>query len=114
MSTSDEKRRFCIDLTNTKVFMEVKTGPFEMEELVTKVVEPEANPTVLLLEWQPGFVIGGFAGIPWPKDESRLDGTASVLLASICECLRCGVSNRRTAFGEISERTERVRDWPML
>jgi hypothetical protein len=72
MLTSSEKLEgFGIDLTNAKLLMEVK-GPFDMEEFVTKVVEPEVNPTVLLLEWQPGFVIGGFAGIPWPKVEGRL------------------------------------------
>jgi hypothetical protein len=71
MLTSSEKLEgFGIDLTNAKLLMEMKAGPFDMGEFVTKVVEPEVNPTVLLLEWQPGFVVGGFAGVPWPKDES--------------------------------------------
>jgi hypothetical protein len=42
--------------------MEAK-GPFDMEEFVTRVVEPEVNPTVLLLEWKLGFVVGGFADV---------------------------------------------------
>jgi hypothetical protein len=58
--------------------MEVKAGPFDMEEFVTKVIEPEVNPTVLLLEWQPGFVVGGFAGVPWPKVESGVVGRMAV------------------------------------
>jgi hypothetical protein len=62
---------FEIDLTNAKLLMEVKTGPFDMEEFVTKVVEPEVNPTLLLLEWKPAFVVGGFAAVPWPKDEGE-------------------------------------------
>jgi hypothetical protein len=70
MLTSSEKvEGFGIDLTNAKLLMDVKVGPFDMGEFVTKVVEPEVNPTVLLLEWQPGFVVGGFAGVPWPKDD---------------------------------------------
>jgi hypothetical protein len=72
MQNSCEKLEgFGIDLTNAKSLMAVN-GPFDMEEFVTKVAEPEVNPTVLLLEWQPGFVIGGFAGVPWPKDEGLL------------------------------------------
>jgi hypothetical protein len=51
--------------------MEVKTGSFDIEEFVTKVVEPEVSPTVLLLEWQPGFVIGGLDGVPRPKGENQ-------------------------------------------
>jgi hypothetical protein len=75
MLASNEKLEgFGIDLTNAKLLMEVEAGPFEMEEVVVKVVEPEVNPTVLLLEWQPGFVVGGFVGVPWPKDEGRLGG----------------------------------------
>jgi hypothetical protein len=52
--------------------MDVKAGPLDMEDFVKTVVEAEVNPTLLLLEWKPGFVIGGFAGVPWPKNESRL------------------------------------------
>jgi hypothetical protein len=72
MLTSGEKLEdLGIDLTNAKLLMELN-GPFDMEEFVTKVVEPEVNPTVLLLEWKPGFVVGGFAGVPWPMDETSL------------------------------------------
>jgi hypothetical protein len=78
MLTSSEKLEgFGVDLTNAKLLMEVKAGRFDMEEFVTKVVEPEVNPTVLLLEWQPGFVVGGFAGVPWPKDESLFGSFAA-------------------------------------
>jgi hypothetical protein len=78
MLTSSEKLEgFGIDLTNAKLLMEVKAGPFDMEGFVTKVVEPEMNPTVLLLEWQPGFVVGGFAGVPWPKRESLFGSFAA-------------------------------------
>jgi hypothetical protein len=58
MLTSSEKLEgFGIDLTYAKLMMEVKGSfdNFDMEEFVTKVVEPEVNPTVLLLEWQSGF-----------------------------------------------------------
>jgi hypothetical protein len=68
MLTSSEKlESFGIDLTNARLLMEAK-GPFDMEEFVTKVVEPEVNPTVFLLEWKPGIVVGGFAGVAWPED----------------------------------------------
>jgi hypothetical protein len=75
LSSSEKLEGFGIDLTNAKLLMEVKAGPFDLEEFVTKVVEPELNPTVLLLEWQPGFVVGGFAGVPWPKVESQIGET---------------------------------------
>jgi hypothetical protein len=65
LSSREKLEGFGIDLTNAKLLMEAK-GPFDMEEFVTKVVEPEVNPTVLLLKWKPGFVIGGFAGVSWP------------------------------------------------
>jgi hypothetical protein len=44
-------------------------GPFDMGVFVTKVVKEEVSPTLLLLEWKLGFVVGGFAGVPWPKNE---------------------------------------------
>jgi hypothetical protein len=74
LSSGEKLGGFGIDLTKGKLLMKVKASSFEMEEFVTKVVEPEVNPTVLLLEWQPGFVVGGFAGVPWPKDESQVGG----------------------------------------
>jgi hypothetical protein len=70
LSSREKLEGFGIDLTNAKLLMEAKR-PFDMAEFVTKVVEPEVNPTVLLLEWQPGFVVGGFAGVPWPKVENE-------------------------------------------
>jgi hypothetical protein len=60
---------FAIDLTNVKILMEVKAGPFDMEEFEAKVVKPKITPTVLVVEWKAGFVIGGFAAVPWPKDD---------------------------------------------
>jgi hypothetical protein len=70
LNASEKLEGFGIDLTKAKLLMDVK-GRFDMEEFVTKVVEPEASPTVLLLEWQPGFVVGGLAALPWPKRESQ-------------------------------------------
>jgi hypothetical protein len=72
--SSEKLECFGIDLTDAKLLMGVKDGPFDMEEFVTKVVEPEVNPTVLLREWKPDFVVGGFAAVSWPKNESRLTG----------------------------------------
>jgi hypothetical protein len=71
LPSSDKLEGFGVDLTNAKLLMEVK-GRFDMEEFVTKVVEPGVNPTLFMLEWQPGFVAGGFAGVPWPKNETSV------------------------------------------
>jgi hypothetical protein len=68
LSSSEKLGGFGIDLTNAKLLMDVKAGPFDMEEFVAKVVEREMNPTLLLLEWKPDFVVGGLAAVPWPKD----------------------------------------------
>jgi demethoxyubiquinone hydroxylase (CLK1/Coq7/Cat5 family) len=38
-------------------------GDFDMAEFETKVVKTGVKPTLLLLEWEPGFVVGGFAGV---------------------------------------------------
>jgi hypothetical protein len=59
-----------ITIMKAKLLLERMAGPFDMEEFVAKVVRPEANPTLLLLEWKPGFVVGGFASVAWPKDEN--------------------------------------------
>jgi hypothetical protein len=75
LSSSEKLGGFGIDLTNAKLLMDVKAGPFDMEEFVTKVVEAEVNLTLPLLEWKPDFVVGGFAAVPWPKDESELGET---------------------------------------
>jgi hypothetical protein len=69
LKSGEKLESFGIDLTTAKLLMDVKAGPFDMEEFVTTVVEPEVNPTLLLLEWKPGFVIGGLAAVSWPKDE---------------------------------------------
>jgi hypothetical protein len=58
-----------VSVANAKLLMKVKTGPFDMKEFVTKVVNPGLNPTLLLLEWKPGYVVGGFAAVPWPEGE---------------------------------------------
>jgi hypothetical protein len=70
LTSSDKLEGFGIDLTNAKLLMDVK-GRFKMGEFETKVVKAEVNPTLLLLAWKRGFVIGGLAGVPWPKVECR-------------------------------------------
>jgi hypothetical protein len=46
---------FGITVMNAKLLVERMADPFDMEEFVAKVARPEANPTLLLLEWKPGF-----------------------------------------------------------
>jgi hypothetical protein len=69
MLVSGEKlESFGIDLASGKLLMDVN-GPFDMQEFVAKVEKPEAKPTILLVEWKQGVVVGGFAAVPWPSNE---------------------------------------------
>jgi hypothetical protein len=69
--SSEKVEELGIDLSNGRLLMSVAAGPFDMEEFVVKVVEPGARPTLLLLEWGPGSVVGGFAAVAWPKVEKK-------------------------------------------
>ena len=40
-----------------------------MSFLESKVAKPQVAPTLMLLEWRPGSVIGGFAAVPWPAQD---------------------------------------------
>jgi hypothetical protein len=77
LNSIEKLERFGIALVNAKLLMDAKSGPFDMEEFVRTVVNSEMNPTLLLLEWKQGFVVGGFAAVPWPKHESPLAGAYS-------------------------------------
>jgi hypothetical protein len=70
LAQSQAKMLSChVSLANAQLLMNVKAGRFDMEEFVTKIVKPGLKPMLLLLEWKPGFVIGGFAAVAWPKRE---------------------------------------------
>jgi hypothetical protein len=76
-SSSDILEDFGIDLANAKWLMDAGAGPFDMEEFVTKVVKTEVAPTILLVEWKPGFVMGGFAAVPWPRYDDKYGSLAA-------------------------------------
>jgi hypothetical protein len=73
-----------IDLQKAQLLMDLKANQFPVEGFLARVVErlqePEVTPTVLLVPLccgvgvEAAFVFGGFAGVPWPKDESSRRG----------------------------------------